>query len=71
MTPTRINGIDNRRIDGIVNHMKIKCTVTLDIDPDAYTDEYGVEGAAAIRTDLQRHIQDSITAHFESIGVLR
>ena len=33
--------------------MKIRVAVTLDIDPDAWTTNFGTEGAKAIREDVQ------------------
>lgn len=50
--------------------MKVRVTVTLAVDPDAYADEYGV-GHGDIRADLQQHAQAAMAAHFDAIGVLR
>ena len=33
--------------------MKVRVTVTLDIDPDAWESNYGVSGASAIREDVR------------------
>jgi hypothetical protein len=43
----------------------------LDVDPEAYADEYGVEGTAAIHANPQQHSQQRIVAHFEAAGILR
>ena len=33
--------------------MKVRVSVTLDIDPEAWTASYGVEGSQAIREDVK------------------
>ena len=36
--------------------MKIKVTITLDVDTDAWTLNYGVEGAKKIREDVKTYV---------------
>ena len=50
--------------------MRINVAVTLDIDPEAWAIEYGVEGAAAIRADVKMHAINALKQHYDNIGVL-
>lgn len=50
--------------------MKITCTVTLDIDPAAYAEEYNLSPDEDVAADVQRHVQTSMHAHFDALGVL-
>ena len=49
--------------------MKIKVTLTVDVDPAAWADEYGTR-LSEVREDVKRHAANSLLAHFESVGVL-
>ncbi|SHT53360.1 Uncharacterised protein [Mycobacteroides abscessus subsp. abscessus] len=42
--------------------MKVRVSVTLDVDPASYETEYGVP-KDQIRADLQQHVQQSVHAH--------
>lgn len=50
--------------------MKVRVAVTLDVDPEAWTLTYGVEGPAAIRADVQAYATSMLTEHFRDQGVL-
>lgn len=50
--------------------MKIKVTLTLDIDPEAWTENYGVESAEEIREDVQSYAHNVITEQLRDVGVL-
>lgn len=50
--------------------MKVSVNITLDIDPEAWATEYGVEGSKAIREDVKQHAANSIKQHFDNVGVL-
>ena len=49
--------------------MKVKVSVTVDIDPQAWAMNYGIEGAAAIRDDVKEAVKHAVYAHIEEIGV--
>lgn len=49
--------------------MKVAVNLTLDIDPDAWADEYGVE-AADVAQDVERHVTNTVNAHLNSLGLL-
>ena len=51
-------------------NMKVKISMTVDIDPEVWTMNYGTEGAAAIREDAKEAIKHSVYAYLEEIGVL-
>lgn len=50
--------------------MKVRVEFTLDVDPVAWSAEYGGTGQAEVRRDVQEHAEQSIRAHFDSIDVL-
>lgn len=50
--------------------MKVRVEITLDIDTEAWSLEYGVEGASAIREDVKTHVTQSTLAHFSGMGLL-
>lgn len=50
--------------------MIVTVKVKLNVDPDAYFDEYGVP-MPEIAADLQKHCQTALIAHFEQIGILQ
>lgn len=49
--------------------MKVRIDFTIDINPNAWIDEYGTE-PSEIRSDVQRHVQNSSVAQLESLGML-
>ena len=49
--------------------MKVKVSMTVDIDPEVWTMNYGVEGAAAIRDDAKEAIKQAVYAYLQEIGV--
>jgi hypothetical protein len=53
--------------------MKVKITVTVDIDPEVWDSLYfgtGTPSAKAIREDVQASAENAIQSHFEQVGVL-
>lgn len=50
--------------------MKIRVAFTLDIDVDAYTNEYGVE-RSEVRADLQALARSAIESHLRDLGLAR
>jgi len=55
-----------------VSAIKVRVTMAVEIDPEAWGIEYGMEGASAaeIRADVKRYIEDAATQQLQSIGVL-
>lgn len=49
--------------------MKVRVAFTIDVDPATWSAEYGIE-PAEVRRDVQDHAEQSIRAHFDSVGVL-
>lgn len=50
--------------------MKVKVSFTLDIDPDAWTANYGVEGAKEIRADVQVYVENGVRDQLRDLGLL-
>ena len=50
--------------------MKVKITLTVDIDAASWTLNYGVEGAAAIRADVIAYVENAVVEQFRDMGVL-
>ncbi len=51
--------------------MKVKITLTVDIDPVLWDMNYGTgTSAKSVREDVQRDAEYAILAHFEQCGVL-
>lgn len=46
-------------------------SMTLEIDPDAWTLNYGVAGRAAIVEDVQNYVHNLVTEHLREMGVTR
>lgn len=42
--------------------MKVRISLTVEVDPDAWTATYGVEGTAAIRADVKTYIEGTINS---------
>lgn len=49
--------------------MKVKVEVVLDIDPEAWALNYGVEGTASIRMDVREWAQNLLHAAVDDVGV--
>ncbi|NKS33137.1 hypothetical protein GS534_24225 [Rhodococcus hoagii] len=49
--------------------MKVKIEVTVDIDPEAWTMNYGVEGAAAIREDVREYCRNTLIEQLRQVAV--
>jgi hypothetical protein len=50
--------------------VKIRVTVILDVDPEAWSEEYSVD-RKNVRRDVVEYVKDSIYAHFQGAGMLR
>jgi hypothetical protein len=50
--------------------MKVKVAMTVDIDPELWTMNYGIEGAAAIREDVKEAVRHAVYAYLEQIGAV-
>lgn len=53
----------------MANTMKVRIPLTVEIDVDAWTDEYGANSTTEIRADIKRHIENMVQAQLESLGV--
>jgi hypothetical protein len=51
--------------------VKVTISVTVDIDPEAWTLNYGVEGSAAIRADVKEYGRSTIIEQLKDVGVLK
>jgi hypothetical protein len=51
--------------------VKVKIEFTLDVNPDAWSSNYGVTGAAKIREDVRRYVESDVTDFFRSHGFLK
>lgn len=51
--------------------MKIKVELTVDIDPEAWTLNYGVEGAKEIREDVRAYVEGAVVEQLRAVGVLK
>lgn len=50
--------------------MKVEIRFTLDVDPEAWTANHGVTGAAEIRKDVRKYVQTDVTDFFRTNGLL-
>lgn len=50
--------------------MKIKVSLTLDIDPQAWADMYGVD-VPAVREDVKNYAENIVLTQFGQDGLLR
>lgn len=52
--------------------IKVRVAVTVEIDPEAWGIEYGMEGATAaeIRADVKRYAEDMVSQQLASLGML-
>lgn len=41
--------------------MKVRVTLSIDVDPEAWTDTYGIEGAAEIRADVKQYVRGLVS----------
>lgn len=53
-----------------MQHLKVRVTFTVDIDAEAWTANYGAEGAAAIREDVRVYVEQGTQMQLEAVGVL-
>ena len=50
--------------------MKVKIEMTLDIDNESWTLNYGIEHQADIRADVRSYAIDMVTEHFRDMSLL-
>lgn len=51
--------------------MKISINFTLDVDPEAWAVDYGIEGGApAVRADVKTYVQNTVHDHLQGLGML-
>lgn len=50
--------------------IKVRIPVTVEIDIDAWVDNYGCESTAEVREDVRSHIENTVRQHLDSLGVL-
>jgi hypothetical protein len=50
--------------------MKVRIQMTVEIDPAAWTANYGVRGAAAIRDDVREYVASTVAEQLRSVDVL-
>jgi hypothetical protein len=50
--------------------IKVRIPITVEIDVDAWYDEYGCSSVAEVREDAKLHIEDTVRQHLDSLGVL-
>lgn len=51
------------------NTVKVRIAITLDVDPDAWTKEFGT-APADVRADVKYHVEMNTLAHFGERGLL-
>lgn len=51
--------------------MKIHVEFTVDIEPDAWTLNYGISGAREIREDVKGYVEEAALNQLALVGVLR
>jgi len=51
--------------------MKVRVTMTLDIDKDAWTLNYGVESTKAIREDIDTYVTNLVREQLNELGLLK
>ncbi|MCA2247567.1 hypothetical protein JF729_07120 [Mycobacterium intracellulare] len=49
--------------------MKVRVSFTINVDPDAWMQEYGAD-RSDIRHDVQRHLEHDARAQLNSLGLL-
>jgi hypothetical protein len=50
--------------------VKVRIVVMVNIDPEAWTMNYGVEGAAEIRADVVAYVGSLVREQLNDVGVL-
>lgn len=50
--------------------MKVHVEFTVDIDPDAWTLNYGISGAREIREDVKGYVEETAIEQLVLVGVL-
>lgn len=50
--------------------MKVRISFTIEVDPEMWTLNFGIEGAAAIREDARSLAEQAVRDQFDRSGVL-
>lgn len=50
--------------------MKVNVNFTIDIDPDSWAEDYGID-RREVRGDVQRHLRNIAVQHVDALGHLR
>lgn len=50
--------------------LKVNIPLSVEIDIDAWIEEYGTNSAAEIRGDVKEHIRQMVLGQLDSLGVL-
>lgn len=53
----------------MTNTLKVRIPLTVEIDVDAWADEYGAGSTTEIRADIKAHIENMVRAQLDSLGV--
>lgn len=51
--------------------MKVRITLTLDINEDSWTTEYGMKGASHIREDVRQWVHTQVVDELDDRGLLK
>lgn len=51
------------------NTLRVEIAMTLDIDVDAWAEEYGIE-PGKVAGDVEEHATNTVVAHLSDLGVL-
>jgi hypothetical protein len=49
--------------------LKVRIPVAVEIDIDAWVEEYGAGSVAEIRSDIKTHIQNMVRSQLDALGV--
>lgn len=53
----------------MTNTLKVRIPLTVEIDVDAWVDEYGTGSATEIRSDIKAHIESMVRSQLDALGV--
>lgn len=53
----------------MANTLKVRIPLTVEIDVDAWADEYGAGTNTEIRADIKRHVENTVRAQLDALGV--
>lgn len=49
--------------------LKVRIPITVEIDIEAWSDEYGCNSTAEVRADIKAHITDMVGQQLDALGV--